>query len=248
MFLRPFFLLLTVPVFGFVVAFLYGVIGWSYTSSGPRIVLPETNASLGNKPVLRILILGTSLTSRGSWPEEVEARLGACAAVPVVVTRLARAGATSSWGLRALNDYFNQVGSNRPDVLIVEFSGNDASLYHGFPLYVSQRNHLKILDLARHKGVEVFLATMSPAWGMNALERPGQGRYHALYRELAARADVGLIDTAQTWADLPLAERSAFVPDGLHPGEEGMRAIAVPAFVEALKPFACAASESLSEG
>ena len=248
MFLRPFFLLLPVLIFGAVVAFLYGVIGWPDTASGPRVVIPETNASLGNKQVLRILILGTSLTSRGSWPEEVEARLGACAAIPVVVTRLARAGATSSWGLLALNDYFNHVGSKKPDVLIVEFSGNDASLYHGFPLYVSQKNHVNILDLARSKGVDVFLATMSPAWGMNALERPGQSRYHALYRTLAAQEHVGLIDTAPTWADLPLAERSAFVPDGLHPSEGGMRAIAVTAFVEALKPFACAASEALSDG
>ena len=229
-------------------AFLYGVIGWPDTTSGPRVVLPETNVSLGDKQVLRILILGTSLTSRGSWPEEVEARLGACAAAPVVVTRLARAGATSSWGLRALNDYFNHVGSKKPDVLIVEFSGNDASLYHGFPLYVSQKNHLNILDLARNKGVDVFLATMSPAWGINALERPGQGRYHALYRKLAAQEHVGLIDTVPTWADLPLVERSAFVPDGLHPSEDAMRAIAVPAFVEALKPFACTASEALSDG
>lgn len=248
MILRPFFLLFPVLVSVVVLAFFYGVIGWSDISSGPRVILPEKNALLANKPVLRVLILGTSLTSRGNWPDELETRLETCAAVPVIVTRLARAGATSSWGLRALNDYFDQVGSETPDLLIVEFSGNDASLYHGFPLYVSQRNHLKILDLARRKSVEVFLATMSPAWGTNALERPGQSRYHALYRELALREHIGLIDTVLTWADLPLPERLTFVPDGLHPSEDGMRAIAVPAFVEALKPFICAKPDEFSDG
>ena len=243
MFLRSFFLLVPVLVCCTVLAFLYGVIGWSDTSSGPRVILPQSGYPLAKKPIRRILILGTSLTSRGNWPEELGQRLSACANADVIVTRLARPGATSSWGLKALNDYFGQIGSKSPDILITEFSGNDASLYHGFPLYVSHKNHLKILELANSKSVIVFLATMSPAWGMNALERPGQSRYHALYRELAVREHIGLIDTVLTWSDLPLTERTKFVPDGLHPSEDGMHVITVPAFFEALKPIVCAESE-----
>ena len=53
--------------------------------------------------------------------------------------------------------------------------------------------------MARAHGAQVFLATMSPAWGRDAFERPGQARYHALYRDLARTRDVGLIDTTPQW-------------------------------------------------
>ncbi len=219
-------------------AFLYGVIGPPPTAPGSRIVLPGTAMGSDQDDSYRILILGTSLTSRGDWPELLQEQLSACAAGSVLVERLARAGSASGWGLSALRNRLSASDANIPDLLIVEFSGNDASLARGYPLFVSKRNHRKIIQLARNAGVAVILTTMSPAWGQNAFERPGQERYHALYRDLAASGDVGLIDTIPEWRALSSRERRAAVPDGVHPTPDSMAKIAVPAFLDAVRPLA----------
>lgn len=220
-------------------ALLYGVIGLRPTAPGQRIILPQHAERPDAAAGYRVIILGTSLTSRGDWPELLEKRLNSCAAGPVHVERIAVAGAASGWGVAALRNRLSDADIGPPDLLIVEFSGNDASLAHGYPLFISKRNHREIIRLARSAGAAVILATMSPAWGVNALERPGQDRYHALYRELAISDGVGLIDTIADWRALSRDDRRAGVPDGLHPTREAVDAIVVPAFVEAIGAIVC---------
>ncbi len=231
--------LMALALIAVAMAFLYGVIGLPPTAPGKRIILSERAARPAPGEGYDVLVLGTSLTSRGDWPELLQDRLNACATGPVRVERLARAGAASGWGLAALRDHLSDPDADPPDLLIVEFSGNDASLARGFPLFISKRNHRGIIQLARQSGAAVILATMSPAWGRDALERPGQDRYHALYRDLASSDGVGLIDTISDWRALSPEDRRASVPDGLHPTREAMAAIAVPAFMEAVGPIVC---------
>lgn len=223
---------------------LYGVIGGPITPSSARIVAIAEIPSFPRGQRFRIAILGTSLTSRGGWVKLLEEKLNRCADYPVQIEKLARPGASSRWGLASLRDHLERSGGRAPDVLIVEFSGNDASPYNGFPLVYSRRYHEKILDIARANGIAVFLATMSPAWGRNAWERPGQARYHALYRDLAREHGTGLIDTIDDWTALSETERDALVPDGLHPTDTAMRAMIVPAFAAALHPIVCAQAGS----
>ncbi|MCA8869077.1 MAG: hypothetical protein KDA67_10535 [Rhodobacteraceae bacterium] len=222
-------------------AWAYGVIGAAPTPPGARIVQPARPlAAPANAPV-RVLVLGTSLSSRGTWIEALEGELGACPSRKITVGRLARPGGASSWGAAALAAYYADPSQPKPDVVVVEFSGNDASPYNGFPLFVSKRHHQRIIDLAQSHGAAVFLATMSPAWGQNAWERPGQARYHALYRDLARDQGLGLIDTIEDWRALAGSERKTLVPDGLHPSDTAMRTITVPAFYEALMAYLCQA-------
>lgn len=231
--------LLVLGALALVGAFFYGVIGLPPTAPVNRVVPPAEAERPAPGKSYHIIILGTSLTSRGDWPVLLRDRLNSCAAGPVQVERLARAGAASGWGLAALRERLSDTAAGPPDLLIVEFSGNDASLAHGYPLFVSKRNHREIIRLAREAGAAVMLATMSPAWGQNALERPGQDRYHALYRDLAAAEGVGLIDTIPDWRALSVEDRRADVPDGVHPTDAAMAAIAVPAFVEAIGAIVC---------
>lgn len=216
------------------VAAAYGIIGGPVTPPSQRIVAPS-----GERPAdaRSILILGTSLTSRGEWTEHLEGRLRACT-TDVRVDRVARPGASSRWGAGALRRYLSE--QDPPDVVVVEFSGNDASLWNGFPLAASRRLHREIIAEAQAAGATVLLATMSPGWKREALERPGQDRYHALYRDLAREEGVGLIDTIPEWRALPVDVRAAWVPDNLHPTDEAaMRAIAASALEEALRPLVC---------
>jgi lysophospholipase L1-like esterase len=147
----------------------------------------------------------------------------------------ARPGAASDWGLRAVQDAL----SHKPDLLFVEFAINDASLWRGLSLARSEANHRKIIAAARAAGTHPVLVTMSVALGRKALERPGLAAYHHLYRRLADETGAGLIDLAPAWLALTPAEAAAALPDDLHPTAEAVGRIAVPRYVQALRPVFC---------
>lgn len=220
-------------------AWTYGVIGGAITASGARIIPPAPPPHLLASRPLRILVLGTSLTSRGNWLAGLETQLNACSSHEIRVRRLALAGANSHWGLAMLKADFTSRDTPAPDVLIVEFSSNDAAPYNGMPLLLSARNHRRIIRLAQAQGATVFLATMSPSFGRDSWERPGQPRYQALYRDLARETGSGLIDTIKDWQDMEPAQRKQQIPDGAHPTEAAQMAITVPAFTQALTPYLC---------
>lgn len=213
--------------------YLYGVIGGRVTQ--PFEPIEAARITGRTLPARTVVILGTSLTARGSWVADLQAELSTCAP-DLTIEPLASPGASSRWGRGAL---IQLLRSRTPDLLIVEFSGNDASVKNGFPLSLSSHYHRQIIRRAQERGMTVILATMSPAWGQKAWARPGQGRYHALYRDLAKELGTGLIDTIPQWQTLPDADRKAWVPDDLHPTEEAMRAITLPIFAAALTPYVC---------
>jgi len=185
--------------------------------------LPET---LGepDRP-LRVLLLGTSLTARGDWPKRLEARLSACRPGGAEVRVLARPGAAGPWGVSVTGRALRAFDGAPPDLLAIEFSINDASLWRGVPLARARALLQKMLGEAEAAGVPALLATMNPAWGRKGLERPGQRAYRALYREAAREGRAALLDTVPAWLALPEAERRRLVPDGLHPGAEGMELV-----------------------
>lgn len=190
------------------------------------------------RPV-RVLLLGTSLTARGSWSAALQQELSECRPGGVEVERLARPGANSAWGQEALAQRL-QAGPT-PDLLVVEFSINDSSLWRGMTLGKSEERHRAILTLAQQAGVPVWLSTMSPAFGIKAAQRPGQVAYRALYQDLARAEGAGLIAIAPSWRALTAEARSAAMPDHLHPVDAAMQEITVPALVAALSPVLCPA-------
>lgn len=187
----------------------------------------------------RVLLVGTSLTAGGRWSDALAAELSACRPGGVVVERLARPGANSAWGQEALAQRL-QTGET-PDLLVVEFSINDASLRRGMTLGKSEARHREILTMAAQAGVPVWLSTMSPAFGFKAWHRPGQVAYRAAYQDLARSAGAGLIAMVPAWTALSAPARAAAMPDDLHPVEAAMREIAVPALVASLSPVLCPA-------
>ena len=232
----------------FVAAFLVvatGALGFAYGMVGPSPDSPDTagppiSYPAGPPPASHhVLLVGTSLTSRGDWPGLLQDRLSACAGRRVRVERLALAGASSNWGRKALEARLADRTAPRPGLVVIEFSINDASLLRGVPLFQSRRNHLDMLQLVRASGASAFLATRNPAFGWKAAMRPGQSRYQALYRTLARQQGAGLIDSIPEWRALAPATRHALLPDGLHPTPAAMETIAVPALEDALGPLLC---------
>lgn len=214
----------------------YGVIGAAPTPPSAAVAGSREVVARPGEPV-RILFLGTSLSARGDWPARVAAALGACAPQGVVVERLATPGAGSRWGWPAFRDWVAAGGE--ADIVVAEFAINDAVPLRGSPLWIARDRYAGIVVLAREAGAVPVLATMSPAWGTEAWQRPGLARYLGAVRDVAAAEGAGLVDAAPAWVALDEATRVAFVPDGLHPTDEGQAAVTVPAMVEGLKPLVC---------
>lgn len=189
--------------------------------------------------------LGSSLTARGDWPDQLAEALAACRGAPVALRRIARPGAGSAWGEPALRAALAEVASGAaaaPDVALIEFAVNDASLAHGEPPWSATARQARILDalaVLPRPPVAALLLT-GPAWGREAWERPGLDAYFHRLRDLAAQRRIAAIDLDPAWRALPAAERRRLVPDGLHPTDEGMARILTPAALAALRPALCA--------
>lgn len=172
---------------------------------------------------LRIVILGTSLTLRGAWRDELAASLTTCAARPVEVVPVAKPGQGSDWGLAQMD----RVIALQPALVLIEFSVNDADLGENTSLAEARKNHEAILDTLK-QAVPVLM-TMSPAFGPRGWLRPRLGDYDAQYRELAEERRAGLIDIAPIWQQtLTAGNRRALMPDGLHPTDAAMTQVALP--------------------
>lgn len=201
------------------------------------VLNPVLNPVLAEPPgeELRLVVLGTSLTQGGAWPEQLGAALNRCSTRPVTIQRVARAGADSGWG----RDQAAAVAALRPDLVLIEFTINDADLRDGPGLGAARTNHLTLLaalDAAR-PGVPRVLMTMSPAFGLRGLMRPRLRAHEAQYRALAASEDLGLIDLAPLWdRALSPGRRRALMPDGLHPTDAAVAEVALPAMIAQVAP------------
>lgn len=184
---------------------------------------PLTPLAIGPEP-LRLVAMGTSLTANYAWPEEVALRLADCLEHPVTATRIAEAGASSDWGLRQVPS----LADLRADIILVEFSINDADLRSRMSPHASKRNHrLLVADLrARAPEAEIVLMTMNPARGLRALLRPRLARYYDIYREVGHAEAIGVLDLFPRW--LALSPPAAFT-DGAHPTDGAASRLIVPA-------------------
>lgn len=187
---------------------------------------------------LRIVALGTSLTSEWTWRfwracgghwvrllrEELQARYGGGA----VVENLGHWGADSAWALRRIPQ---ASGRRWADLAFVEFAINDADQRRGISIADSRHNLLAIVELLRTRwpGCNLYLVVTNPAFGRHAADRPRLVEYYDVVREVANETGTGLLDTAPAW-QLALQTRDwrQLLPDGIHPGVEAARLVTLP--------------------
>jgi acyl-CoA thioesterase I len=219
---------LTLTVGGALFLREYGVFGAierpKYTVKTPDFRLPPQDRPL------RVAVLGTSLSAANDWPAELERRLAACRTSPNSVTVHAKVGASSSWGLTEIDKAL----ASRPDLLLIEFTANDASLWRGMPLRRSQKNHEAMIGRAKRAGVPVALMTMNPAHGAKAIARPGQAAYQMLYTKLAAVHGLALVDTWPFWEKMPENARKLNIPDGIHPENSAAKDALIPSILNVI--------------
>jgi acyl-CoA thioesterase-1 len=85
----------------------------------------------------------------------------------------------------------------------------------------------------------IVLQVMNPVVGKSATSRPHLESYYQMYRDVAAKRKLLLIDHGPTWKAVLVAGEDDYrkvVPDGLHPSAEGYRKHVTPAILEALTP------------
>lgn len=183
---------------------------------------------------LRIVALGTSLSARPQiWPDVLEQTLRACREEQVEVLRIAGPGQNVEWGRAQVP----AVIAARPDLVLVEFAINDASLQRGMTLAQAGRQH-RALIAELQQGLpeaQIVLLTMNPAYGARGLIRPWLAHHYAAYAALAAETATGFVDLHARWqararADQGLAE------DGLHPSPDIAAQVVVPVLMAYLDP------------
>lgn len=178
---------------------------------------------------LRIAALGTSLTARADWPDQLQSALQACAP-GASVQRFAKAGARSDWGLAEAG----AVLASRPDLVIVELAMNDADLTDGLMLWTSRATHRALLGRIAAAGPapRVILLTVNPVRGWRSVTRPFLPLYQRAYGPLADESGAGLVDGLSLWQARGVD--AAAVPDGVHP-DPGIEAqVLTPALVAAV--------------
>ena len=181
---------------------------------------------------LTIAALGTSLTHEGGWLESLEQTLSSCLDRPIRVLDFGRNGANSSWGVTAID----QIISETPNIVLVEFSVNDANLFKGQSLARSEENIRLIVRDLRHaiSSIEIYLMTINPVFGWRSLIRPNLEIYYGNYKKLAAKLNVGYIDNRQRWSALSREELRAGIPDGLHPQAKLAGRLVAPSIASAI--------------
>ncbi|SHF86148.1 PrsD/PrsE exporter outer membrane protein [Loktanella atrilutea] len=210
-----------------------GILLWSGSSSDhPAIVTADPFADPPRSP--RIVALGTSLTANYDWPVALGEALSACLDAPTALDVVAGPGQASDWGL----DQVQRVIAQRPDVVLIEFTVNDADLRRGLSPRDSRSRHIAIVA-ALHADLpqtRILLIGTNPTFGLRGLLRWRMGAYLENYATLA-RSDprVGFVDLAPQWRDMmQTQDRSAVMADGVHPVAKAARQVMVPPLARTL--------------
>ena len=191
---------------------------------------------IGTKAMI-IAAFGTSLTHQAGWLKPLEEELTRCLEAPVRILDFGRAGASSEWGVTAVEEVIR----SGADVILIEFSNNDASWRKGVSLQRSRENIRQIVRAIEEGQPEakIFLMTMSPAFGLRGWIRLRLDAYYDLYRLLAGELGVGYIDNRQSWRNLTKDQLTSGIPDGEHPLPELAARILVPTIARAIGGARC---------
>jgi lysophospholipase L1-like esterase len=204
------------------------------------LAAPRSNglAQDSSASTLRLVTFGTSLTASGGWQGALAAELERCLGRHVDVINLGKGGMASDWGAQSVG----LVIAAKPDIVLIEFSGNDASLRRRFvSLKQSQDNIRAIVRALRNNdpNTRIYLMAMNPALGGHGLIRPYLNTYYDSYALLSKELKTGFIDHRPAWANLSDDQLRTAIPDGIHPDPAVARAIIVPNVVRSIVGAGC---------
>jgi lysophospholipase L1-like esterase len=132
--------------------------------------------------------------------------------------------------------------SKYPDLVLIEFSVNDAATKHNIYPEKSRTSLDAMVKALRGQNplVDIVLQTMNPAWDSPdepshkkyAGDRPHLEDYYAVYRTYAREHGLPLVDHLPQWEKLRKEDEAKFkkwLPEGLHPIPQASLAVTFPA-------------------
>jgi acyl-CoA thioesterase-1 len=193
----------------------------------------------------KIVTYGTSLTAGAAWVTQMQSELDRqFPGLPIMANR-AQGAMWSGWGVTNLDA---RVLQENPDVVFIEFAINDAYLDYHTSVEQSRANLENMIDrlLAQNKNCQIILLTMNPPTnnpdrfeprGPHLDQRPNYQAYYNVYRQVARKRKLTLIDLNKSWEKLLREDQARFdrlVLDGIHPNELGAREIITPEILKVI--------------
>ncbi|WP_253958426.1 SGNH/GDSL hydrolase family protein [Rhizobium sp. WYJ-E13] len=186
---------------------------------------------------LKIVSFGTSLTDIGGWQPALQKQLSSCLNREVKVTKVAMSGATSYWA----KAHLDSVVREKPDIVLIEFYANDATLHRFVSVAASRKNMAYILD-ELHKRLpdaRIIAMAMNPFSGIRGVVRPFVDDYIEAHKQEAQNRHLEFVDFRGLWMQLSPAERGQAIPDGAHPKPEAAARIIIPELVDRISDSVC---------
>lgn len=139
-------------------------------------------------------------------------------------------------GIQHLED---SVISKKPDAVLIEFSMNDAFLEYKTSVELARLNLNYMIDRIKlyNPDCEVVLQTMDIPIKEHVVKRPDIDKYYELYRQVAKKRKLLLIDNYPHWKAILNQGETAYlkyVPDGIHPDSAGACKVIAPFVIEKL--------------
>ncbi|GAB3933360.1 SGNH/GDSL hydrolase family protein [Mucilaginibacter myungsuensis] len=169
-----------------------------------------------------LVTYGTSLTAAvggKAWVDSVHKALSKQYPGLLKTVNAAKSGMWSTWGVQHLED---SVIKKAPDAVLMEFGMNDAFMNYKTSVDVARLNLNYTIDRIKlaNPSCEVILQIMNIPLDKHAEQRPDLLAYYQMYREVAKKRKLLLIDHYPHWKALLDKGRDEYlkaVSDGIHP-------------------------------
>lgn len=187
-----------------------------------------------------VVVYGTSLSTGSNgqaWMNELDRMLNDNYTGRVTYYLSGKGGRWSTWGVQNIED---SVIIKKPDVVIIEFGINDASYLNGTSLELAELNLQYMVDRIKlyDPDCEIILQIMNMAIGKSGSYRTNIDEYYDIYRKIALKENLLLIDHYPNWLNILNKGDDyflEFVPDGLHPNKNAAVKIIAPYMFKRLK-------------
>lgn len=206
------------------------------------------NLAAGKKQA--IVTMGTSLTEarHSAWVAGLKTVLDNRFPGLATVENLAKSGSSTAVPAKECGlDVVKAVVAAKPDTVFIEFGMNDSYLPYKISQEQSVANLNSIIDtiVKANPKTEVILQTMNCCKDHSednpshdrAINRPNLQDYYQIYRDVALKRNLLLIDQDSQWLRVLKDTPDRFdqlVPDGVHPNGKGAKEIILPTLEKAV--------------
>ena len=189
---------------------------------------------------VKVMSIGTSLTDQPygvSWPSQVYNILYPKYQGHMILSNRAISGSNSRSGVANIE---NWLALDNPDVVFIEYGMNDAEASSNISIAEVNSNLDFMVSkiLANNPHADIIIQTMNNCIGQALIERPNLEQYYQAYRDYANSHGFMLIDNYPLWKNLYDTNPTlwaTYVPDGLHPDDNGRANVCINNMVTTLE-------------